>query len=59
MFLYHICLLHTSSGREKREAHVDWSMVKPEKAAPFVSQARHSGCMRDGLDGAGGLSVMI
>ena len=59
MFLYHICPLHTSSGREKREADVNWSTVKPEKEAPFASQARHSGYMRDGLDEAGGLSVMI
>ena len=24
------CLLHTNSGRGKRKAHINWSMVKPK-----------------------------
>ena len=32
-FLYQICPLHSKSECGKREAHIDWSMVIPVKAA--------------------------
>ena len=36
-FLSHACPLHTNrSGCGKIEAHINWSMVKPEKAAPVT-----------------------
>ena len=30
------CPLRTNSGCGKKEAHIDWSMVIPEKAAPVT-----------------------
>ena len=35
-YILSTCLLHTNSGRGKREAHNSWSMVKPEKTAPVT-----------------------
>ena len=32
-FLYQTCPLHSKSGCGKREAHIDWSMVIPVRAA--------------------------
>ena len=32
-FLYRTCPLHANSWRGKREAHINWSVVKSEKAA--------------------------
>ena len=35
---YNTCYrpLHINSGRGKREAHLDWSIVIPEKVAPVT-----------------------
>ena len=35
-FLYRTCQLHTISECGKREAHINWSMVKAEKKAPVT-----------------------
>ena len=35
--LYHTCTLHTNSGRGKRNAYIDWSIVIPEKASPVTA----------------------
>ena len=30
------CVLHTISGCGRRDTHIDWSMVIPDKAAPVT-----------------------
>ena len=52
-FLYHTCPLHTTSGCGKRKAHINWSMVKPEKAAPITRST-----LEDYWPCAGGLSAV-
>ena len=43
-FLYHTltCPLHTNSGCGKSEAHINWSMVIPEKIAPVTGNTLRS-----------------
>ena len=49
---------HLDWDAKKRARRVDGNDLR-EKQVAFISWSRHSGCMRDGLDGAGGLSLMI